>query len=323
MISPAGKTNVKYNCSQAYTVQAKAGYYLTDILVDGVSIGKNSNFTLAKVDSNHTISAIFTKRESASAGNTSAGTPGKLLYAEDFNTVKSVEALNWEPISSAFVPTAKLSIDQGKLIVDNMGSGGNTSYYVFLPSSVTDSMVKKNYTVQFDMAFLDATSRDNWFSILFNYNRKTSNQYSVLYFRMRGDYNAFQRRDGTGSAAFTNLDQGGTDYIYPNGESVTRKGIITKDSGYTTPEIVFNETSSGMFLKNKTLTVRAEVDVESEIARIFINDIYVTGTNGKMANGWDNFTASVGTELAFRSGAGSKVALDNIFVAEGLGIPQK
>ncbi len=218
------------------------------------------------------------------------------------------------------MPTAKLSPDGGKLIMDNMVDGAKTSYYVFLPSAITDEMVKDNYTVQFDMTFLDAADRENFFSILFNYNRKTSQDYTVLFLRMRGDWNGFQNRNKNWAV----LDKGGTEYVDANGNLVTRGTVNTKVAGQGLSDYIFNTSPSGMTLKDKPMTVRVEVDTQDQVARVFVNDIYLTGSNGKTSGGWADFrnTASGGTELVFRIGPGAKVALDNVTVVSGIGIPK-
>ncbi len=315
MITPAGVTKVKYNRNQTFNFQANDGYYIADVIVDGVSVGRVTSYTFNKVNKAHSLVVRFEKRniDPADAQN-------NVLYAQNFDSLTSVDQLGWEPIDTLFTPTAELSLENGQLIFDNRGSGAKTSYYVFAPSSITDEMVKGNYAVQFDMTFLDANSRDNWFSILFNYDRKTSKKYTVLYFRMRGDWSAFQNRN----ASWANLDAGGTEYLDANGNLVTRSSIITTTAGKTLPDVIFNTASSGMTLKDKKMTVRVEVDTESQLTRVFVNDIYLTGSNGKTSGGWKNFinTASGGTELAFRCSSGIRVALDNVILVKGLDIPK-
>ncbi|MBR7184099.1 MAG: InlB B-repeat-containing protein [Clostridia bacterium] len=310
-ITPAGTTQMKYNASQTYTIVPNPGYAIADVVVDDVSIGKVNSYTFKKVTKAHSIFVVFEKREA---------TKTEVLYEENFDAMKSVDELGWESISTNFAPTAKFALEDGRLIIDNNVSGANTSYYVFAPSSITDKMVKDNYTVQFDMTFLDAASRDNLFSILFNYNRQTSKHYTVLYFRMRGDWNGFQNRNNS----WANLDAGGTDYVDANGNLVTRSSIITKTAGKSLSDVIFNTAPSDMTLKDKKMTVRVEVDTQAQITRVFVNDIYLTGSNGKTAGGWADFrnAASGGTELVFRIGAGAKVAIDNVVLVTGLEIPK-
>ncbi|MBQ3126379.1 MAG: hypothetical protein IJC15_04845, partial [Clostridia bacterium] len=314
-ITPAGVTMVKYSRNLTYSIKPNAGYYIQDVIVDGVSVGRVNTYTFKKVSKAHTLVVLFDKREDVES---SADT---VLYKQNFDSLKSVDELGWEPIDTLFKPTAALSLENGSLIFDNRGSDAKTSYYVFLPSAVTDEMVKGNYTVQFDMTFLDANDRDNWFSILFNYDRKSSKKYTVLYLRMRGNWNGFQNRN----ASWANLDAGGTEYLDESGRSVTRASVITTTAGKTLSDVIFDTAPQGMTLKDKKMTVRVEVDTEFQVARVFVNDIYLTSTDGKTAsNGWKNFrnTASGGTELAFRCSPGAKVALDNVIVVSGLEIPQ-
>jgi hypothetical protein len=59
-ISPNGNTTVGYGANQNYVITPDVGYTISDVLVDGTSIGPVSNYTFSNVSTNHTISATFT-----------------------------------------------------------------------------------------------------------------------------------------------------------------------------------------------------------------------------------------------------------------------
>lgn len=59
IITPAGATSVNCGNSQAYTITATAGFNISDVLVDGVSVGIVSTYTFNNVTGPHTISAAF------------------------------------------------------------------------------------------------------------------------------------------------------------------------------------------------------------------------------------------------------------------------
>jgi hypothetical protein len=59
-ISPAAATTVTAGADQTYASAANAGYTLSDVLVDGTSIGAQANYTFGAVGANHTIRAVFT-----------------------------------------------------------------------------------------------------------------------------------------------------------------------------------------------------------------------------------------------------------------------
>jgi hypothetical protein len=58
-ISPSGKVVVTAGLSPMFTISPGAGYRIADVLVDGNTVGKVSDYTFDNIGSNHTISAIF------------------------------------------------------------------------------------------------------------------------------------------------------------------------------------------------------------------------------------------------------------------------
>jgi len=58
-ISPSGTVSVQYGSSQTFTISPSSGYQITNVLVDGVSVGAVSSYTFSSVAANHTISATF------------------------------------------------------------------------------------------------------------------------------------------------------------------------------------------------------------------------------------------------------------------------
>ena len=58
-ISPASPQTVDYGASQAFTITPATGYYIADVLVDGLSVGPVTGYTFSNVTTDHTISASF------------------------------------------------------------------------------------------------------------------------------------------------------------------------------------------------------------------------------------------------------------------------
>ena len=58
-ITPHGKVYVVSGGSRTFTITAADGYQLTDVLVDGISVGAVDTYTFANVRKNHTIQAVF------------------------------------------------------------------------------------------------------------------------------------------------------------------------------------------------------------------------------------------------------------------------
>ena len=60
-ISPRGTVKVNKGESKTFAIAASSGYALTDVLVDGKSVGAVTAYTFNNVQAAHTISAVFTK----------------------------------------------------------------------------------------------------------------------------------------------------------------------------------------------------------------------------------------------------------------------
>ena len=58
-ISPSGAVPVHFGSDQTFHITADTGYHITDVLVDGVSVGAVTGYTFTNVTANHTIAASF------------------------------------------------------------------------------------------------------------------------------------------------------------------------------------------------------------------------------------------------------------------------
>ena len=58
-ISPPSAQVVPYGTDQTFTIKAATGYYIADVLIDGVSVGPVPRYTFAAVAADHSISATF------------------------------------------------------------------------------------------------------------------------------------------------------------------------------------------------------------------------------------------------------------------------
>ena len=60
-ISPSGSTSVREGRDQTYTITPDGGYHISDVLVDGKSVGAVTSYTFEDVQKKHTIEAVFAK----------------------------------------------------------------------------------------------------------------------------------------------------------------------------------------------------------------------------------------------------------------------
>jgi len=68
-ISPSGSASVSEGGSQTYTITASSGYKISNVIVDGTSIGAASTYTFSNVAASHSISVAFASAATLSAGS--------------------------------------------------------------------------------------------------------------------------------------------------------------------------------------------------------------------------------------------------------------
>ena len=67
-ISPFGSVSVREDTDKTFTITPDSGYHISDVLVDGKSVGAVTSYTFDNVQKRHTIEAIFAK-ENPDTGN--------------------------------------------------------------------------------------------------------------------------------------------------------------------------------------------------------------------------------------------------------------
>lgn len=129
-ITPANATVVNYNESQVYTITPATGYYILDVVVDGISMGPIGTYTFANVMANHTIAATFaihTYTLTASINGSGTITPaGVTTVNHGANQTYTIAAATGSVLVNVFV--------------DGVAQGAITSY--------TFSNVTANHTIQ-------------------------------------------------------------------------------------------------------------------------------------------------------------------------------
>ena len=79
-ITPSGNVTVGYGADQTFTITADSGYRISDVLVDGQSVGAVNTYTFYNVTGNHTISATF-QRTGGSGGDSHSDPTGNLTIS--------------------------------------------------------------------------------------------------------------------------------------------------------------------------------------------------------------------------------------------------
>lgn len=77
-ISPSGSTRIREGRDQTYTITPDDGYRISDVLVDGESVGAVESYTFDNVQKRHTIEAVFAKK------NPDTGNPFTDVHPDDW-----------------------------------------------------------------------------------------------------------------------------------------------------------------------------------------------------------------------------------------------
>ena len=118
-ISPSGSVSVTSGSSQAFTITANAGYTVSNITVDGASVGAVNSYTFTNVTATHTIAATFT-RVTTHVISASAGAGGSISPSGKTSIATG------GTITYTIIPKSGYRVKY--LVVDNKIVSGATSY---------------------------------------------------------------------------------------------------------------------------------------------------------------------------------------------------
>ncbi len=117
-ITPQGTVTSGYGTNSTFSITPNAGYYISDVRVDNISVGALSSYTFSNVTGNHTISAVFTLYNYTI--NASAGTGGTISPSGNLTLDYG------ESQSYSITPNAGYHVTDVK--VDNVSMGAISSY---------------------------------------------------------------------------------------------------------------------------------------------------------------------------------------------------
>jgi hypothetical protein len=120
-ISPSGDVMVTYGTDKTFTITADNGCHISDVVVDGTSVGAVSEYTFANVTSAHTIQAVFLQNEitvwvSPAAQNVSAGE----TFNVDIKIETNTEVSGWQ---------LNVNFDPAQLQANSVTEGGFLADY--------------------------------------------------------------------------------------------------------------------------------------------------------------------------------------------------
>jgi hypothetical protein len=119
-VSPSGNKIVNPGASQTYLITPLAGYKISDLLVDNVSVGVPTSYTFSNVTANHTISAKFAVSTSTYTLTASAGFGGTISPTGN-------KTVNYGA-SQTYAITASTGYRISDILIDNVSVGAVASY---------------------------------------------------------------------------------------------------------------------------------------------------------------------------------------------------
>ena len=120
-ISPSGDVTVRQGVDQIFDITANSGYHVSDVLVDGVSVGGVTSYIFSNVTSDHSIEAQFAVTEtSIYIITSSAGAGGSISPSGDVTVTQGAD--------QAFDITSNSGYHVLDVLVDGVSAGDVTSY---------------------------------------------------------------------------------------------------------------------------------------------------------------------------------------------------
>ncbi|RLL81716.1 InlB B-repeat-containing protein [Mesotoga sp. BH458_6_3_2_1] len=294
-ISPSGNVVVEHGASKSFTITPDSGYFISDVLVDGESIGPKTGYTFQNITSSHTIHALFEETpppvfnvtfvvssESAPVSGATVSFNGEQLATGIDGTVTFTGVIpgNDKPYTvsktgyqskSGFVDvidrdvTVNVELSRGSYtIVATAGSGGSIS-----PSGnvVVEHGSSKSFTItpdsgcEIDDVLVDGSSVGKVSSYTFD---SVTSDHTIEA--------AFKKKTYTIVAT---AGSGGS--ISPSGNVVVEHGAsesftITPDSGYEIDDVFVDGSSVGKVSSYTFGNVTSDHNISALFGRILSND---------------------------------------------------
>ncbi|MFA4836267.1 MAG: choice-of-anchor L domain-containing protein [Dehalococcoidia bacterium] len=162
-IDPSGATLVNYNTDQIFTITPNEGYHVADVLVDGVSVGGGTTYTLHNVTKNYTIEAVFAEDVPTFTITASAVANGSI------SPLGAVPVKYGENQSFSITPATGYHVADVK--VDDVSQGAITTYTfqnVIVAHTISASFAINTYTIEASAGLNGSITPSG--SVVVNYN---------------------------------------------------------------------------------------------------------------------------------------------------------
>ena len=140
-ISPSGAVSVSAGANQTFTISPSANYQISDVQVDGTSVGAVSSYTFTNVTASHTISASFTPVQYSISASVQ-GSGGTI-------SPSGTSSVNYGS-SATYTITPATGYQISSVVVDGAPAGAVSSYTfanVTASHTITASFTATQYTI--------------------------------------------------------------------------------------------------------------------------------------------------------------------------------
>ncbi len=149
-ITPNGDVSVTHGSNKTFTITSETGYEVSDVLIDGSSVGAVTSHTFYDVTENHTISALFTLIEYVITA--SAGTGGNISPSGDVSITHGSD--------KTYTITPNTGYEISDVLVDGSSVGAVTSHTfndVTENHTISVTFSQSEFTITFIKNAADAT----------------------------------------------------------------------------------------------------------------------------------------------------------------------
>lgn len=126
-ITPSGEVEVTEGNNLSFVIAPESHHHISDVLVDGKSVGRVTSYSFNNISENHSIEAIFTKKpEELSKEDGQSTTDSNHAILDDYVYVMDYFGLHIFDVSNPKIPIKRGNVDVG--YVNGLAISGNYAY---------------------------------------------------------------------------------------------------------------------------------------------------------------------------------------------------
>ena len=167
VISPEGRTNLTRGDSVTYSITPFSGYHISDVTVDGQSVGAVDSYTFDNVTDNHTIAVTFARDSGGNSGGGSDHSDPTYAIRASAGKGGSISPKGTVRVEKNDSKTYTITADKGYAIADvtvNGKSVGAVDSYTF-KNVTSDQTIHATFALEgaVEQSGFADVSKNDWF----------------------------------------------------------------------------------------------------------------------------------------------------------------